>query len=481
MPSKVQLKLLSNSGELLSLVTCNAGKISVLRAGSPSDLRPYQRALAGSSAKDNLEIVCDGSEYRPDQHTLIGFGEPAPTSGQSVKQFLTSQGVPELAVDSLLLSIGLETIALKQCSELTADQEARLRLAAATTTPEKVLVLNDPFENVASQWRERTAEMLSSYARTRKALIIIPSLSYRPECWIDNETVERIEVGQTSQRTIGFGSAGSQSNAMVEDIRAKLRQDPRFAGQTEPDREKGLAAAAALVAGVSVEDLGETTAPAKASLLPSVLKVASVLLGVSAGGWLAVSFSNLVPAPKDPEKPQQVAALNQAPPASAKTNVQPQPPSEASSNAQGAKPAEPARLAAVQKEPAVEYVLDKYPAVIRTALIDTSRGVTSFSPPTNTDDSEGAKTAAKASGNLFSLLEKAGSKKSDSPQAGQSWSEEDSRPSQDQAISQQTDGDLADEQERREAIRQRFLQAIQAAAARREATSQEDIEDDAEE
>jgi hypothetical protein len=481
MPSKVQLKLLSNSGELLSLVTCSAGKISVLRASSPSDLRPYQRALAGSSAKDNLEIVCDGSEYHPDQHTLIGFGEPSPTTGQSVKQFLTSQGISELAIDSLLLSIGLEAIALKQCSELSPDQEARLRLVAATSSPEKILVLNDPFEHVASQWRERTAEMLSSYARSRKALIIIPALSYRPESWIDNETVERIEVGQTSQRTIGFGSAGSQSNAMIEDIRSKLRQDPRFAGQTEPDRERGFAAAAAIAAGVSVEDLGEATAPAKTSIFPSILKVASVLIGVSAGGWLAVSFSNLSPADKQPEKPQQVAALNKAPAAPAQSQTQPQQPSEARAGEKDSKPIEPARIAPIQKQPTLEYVLDTYPAVIRTALMDTSRGLSSVSPSTLTADGEAAKANPQSSGNLFSLLEKAGSKKPDELQGGPAWSGNDSMQSQNDAASQEADTNVDDEQERREAIRQRFLQAIQAAAARREAAAQEDASNEDEE
>lgn len=479
MPSKLQLKLLSNSGELLNLVNCQAGKISVLRAASPNDLRPYQRALAGSSAKDNLEIVCDGAEYRPDQHTLIGFGEPSPTTGLSVKQFLTSQGVSELATDSLLLSIGLEAVAHKQCADLSPDQEARLRLAAATTSPEKILVLNEPFEHVASQWRERAAEMLLSYARTRKALIIIPALSYRPECWIDNETIERVEVGQTSQRTIGFGSAGSQSNALVEDIRAKLRQDPRFTTQNESEREKGMAAAAALTAGLSVHDLDETAVAAKTSVFPTVLKAASVVLGVSAGGWLAVSFSKLAPPEKAPEATQQVAALNKQPAPVAQSDSQPQPPSNAPASQQQSAPIEPARIAPAPKQPVVEYVLDSYPSVIKAALIDTSRGVTSFSP--NDYNAEPSKKDPQASGNLFSLLEKAGSKMPDSAQGGPSWSNDYSLQSQDDDAPQEQTMDTTDEQERREAIRQRFLQAIQAAAARREAAAQEESVDDEEE
>jgi hypothetical protein len=264
---------------------------------------------------------------------------------------------------------------------------------------------------------------------------------------------------------------------MVEDIRAKLRQDPRFAGQTEPDRDKGLAAAAALVAGVRVEDLGETATPAKSLMLPSVLKVASVLLGVGAGGWLAVSFSNLAPSPKEQEKPQQLAALNQSQPTTGQTDTKPQQLHDAPANIQQANPAEPARLAPIQKEPSVDYVLDRYPAVIKAALIDTSRGVTSFSPPTSANESEAAKAGIQSSGNLFSLLEKAGSKKPDNSQGGQAWSNDDSQQNQEQAISQQPDSDLADEQERREAIRQRFLQAIQAAAARREAATQEAAEE----
>jgi hypothetical protein len=475
MPSKVQLKLLSNAGELLNLVTCHSGKISVLRAGSPSDLRPYQRALGGSSAKDNLEIVCDGAEYRPDQHALIGFGEPSPTAGLSVKQFLTAQGVSELATDSLLLSIGLESIAQKQCSELSPDQEARLRLIAATMNPDKILVLNDPFEHIASQWRERAAETLSAYARSRKALIIIPALSYRPECWIDNDCVERIEVGQTSQRTIGFGSAGSQSHAMVEDIRAKLRQDPRFAGESDSDHKRELAAAAGIAAGMRVEDLGETGVPAKTSVLPSVLKVASVAVGVAAGGWLAVSFSNF--SPTTPKHPQQVAALNkQVPPAVAPAVEKKQEPVSAPADQSKQAPPDPARLVSQPKEPTVEYVLDTYPTVIKASLLDTSRGLSGFSPTESTKDSATSAKEAPNAGNLFSLLETASSKKPDPSDMAQPWAGMDSQHDAD-SEPEAAAVDPSDEQERREAIRRRFLEAIQAAAARREAAAQEDRDD----
>lgn len=484
MPSKLQLKLISNSGELLNVVTCHAGKISVLRASSPSDLRPYQRALSGSSVKENLEVVCDGAEYRPDEHILIGFGEHSPTAGLSVKEFLTKQGISELAVDSILLSIGLESVVAKRCSELTPDQEARLRLVAATANPEKLLILNDPFEHIASQWRERTAEMLTNYARTRRALVVVPALTYRPESWIDNECIERIEVGQTSQRTIGFGSAGSQSNAMINDLRDKLRADPRFAQQesaaASPQREAApLAAAASIAAAMDVGDLSESTTTAPRSLIPSLLKVSSVTLGVAAGGWLAVSFSHLTPTtPKSAQKPEQVALTTTKPLAPSDANPAQSSKAEApaikpeTQPVSQTQPEGPAKLANPPADPKTDYVLDSYPAIIKASLVDTSKGVSSFgNQPSAPIAQAPAQNAAAGSGNLFSLLAQAGSNKPD-PNAGSL----DSGSYASDAVPAQAEepASPAEEEQRREEIRNRFLEAIRASAARRQAAMEED-------
>jgi hypothetical protein len=486
MPQKLQLKLLSNSGELLSVVSCLAGKISVLRASVPSDLRPYQRTLGGSPGKENLLAVVDGADYRADEHTVIGFGEPSPTTGRTVKEFLTSCDIPDGAIEALLLSIGLETVAEKKCSELTPDQEARLRLLAATADPEKIVVLNDPFENISGQWRERAADILATFARTRKAIIVIPSLSYRPESWIDNQCIERLEVGQTSQRTIGFGSAGSAHNAYINELRDRLRQDAEAAAaggvaaaqtQTTESRAAATLSAAALATPMSLET-GNGEYVSSGSRIASLIKAGGLIAGAGIGVWVAVTVMNRSPAtaPTPPQPAAKVAMVTEP------SKQAPHVPAVAPKQIEN-KPAAPEHQPATNNntgsmrpaaEPAEQFVLDRYPAPIRVSLVETTKGIGEFkagpsqapviSPPTR---------GGQNTGNLFSLLEKASDSKAAparaaAPMENDSYSE----PAEPEGAYQEP-GEVTDEEARREAIRNRFLDAIRSAAEKRQASGDE--------
>lgn len=478
MPSKVQLKLLSNSGELLNVANCCAGKISVLRASTPSDLRPYQRALGGSSGKDNLEILCDGQAFHPDQHTLIGFGEQSPTIGLTVREFATKQGVSELALPTQLLTIGLEEIIDKRCSELTLDQEARLRLLGATGDPDKAIILNDPFENISSKWRERVAEMLAEFTSSRNALIIIPSLSYRPEAWIANETIERIEVGQTSQRTIGFGAAGSQSNAPIDDIRNQLRSDPRFAGQFSGSEKQSMASAAmaGIAAVISAKDLdpATTTVIAQKSWLPIAGKLLFGLVGSSVGGWALFTAVTTYTTPTNRTTPaNKSVALNKSTDSnSSRADSSERDNSPKLPASDNAKPSAVAALNIAPKGPPesqTAFLLDKYPPLVKASILDTVRGVVDFNTSDENHSTEQIAPNQANSGNLFSLLAAASNSKGDGAIPG-APNDFDSSDEQDD---EENSSSMSAEEAQREAIRARFLEAIRASALRRQAESEE--------
>lgn len=492
MPQKLQLKLLSNSGELLSVVTCQAGKISVLRASVPSDLRPYQRVLSGSSGKENILAVVDGTDYRPDEHTVIGFGELSTTPELSVKEFLAKYDVPESAIDSLLLSIGLESVSDKKYSELSPDQEARLRLIAATTDPERIVVLNDPFENISGQWRERAADILATFARTRKAIVIIPSLSYRPESWIDNQSIERIEVGQTSQRTIGFGSAGSTHNAFINEIRDRVRQDAQIAASSQqpsplPEHSQNRPVATLSAAAMGAP-LAMGTDPseyvATTSKLASLTKIGSLVAGAGVGVWVAFAFvhrgaDSSAPAPAVARAPMADVQAAKAP----AQPVQQQPAVADTENEErpAAAPLQPAGLNSnsvshISTDSPSQFVLDRYPAPIRIALVETAKGIGGY----NAGPSQPAVIAAPAShnntgGNLFSLLEKAGDANAATGRADAAMPAPDesfTEPAEPEAAYQEP-RDVTEEEARREAIRNRFLDAIRAAAEKRQTQSED--------
>jgi hypothetical protein len=508
MPELVQLKLLSKSGELLKVSVCQAGRISVLRAAIPSHLRPYQRALGGSSAADNIEVVCDGREFKPEDHTVIGFGEHSPTTGWSVRDFLISRGISELAVASQLLSVGLEDVQEKRCADLTLDQESRLRLLAATANPNKVLVLNDPFENISGKWRERIAELLLDFAGSRRALVIIPCLTYRPEVWIESPLVERIEVGQTAQRTIGFAAAGSQNNASIDELRRQLKEDPRFSDQvviqerfsqgTSTNLASG-AAAAGIAAGISGDSLtpnavgvgvGAGTKGAGVSTFTKLLVL--TLAGGSIGG--VAIYSTLSPKVLLPtttaakvsytKNGDNKLALNlntKIDPGASALNVKDatnkEAPSQQQQQQQGAEGAT-ANVAKVNltKPTAaptpISYILDSYPAPIKSSLLDTTRGSIDFGSVKDSVESQPGPERRGDAGNLFSLLEAAGNQKGASnrevERAGDYYNGDSDY---EESASREA---ASPEDAKREDIRRRFLAAIKASADKRRLESQEE-------
>jgi ABC-type lipoprotein export system ATPase subunit len=477
MPKKVQIKLLSQSGELLLVTNCVAGQVSVLRSESPRELKPYQQALSGFKGKEKFVINVDGAEYFPEQHNLIGFGEVPPHAGQTVSQYLVAQGVMEGSVNGLLMAYGLETTEHKQCSSLSHDEERRVRILAATITADKVLVLNEPFEPVSSQWRERFAEHLADYARTKNGVVIVASLSYRPDAWIDNPIIARQQVGQSLRKTIGFGSAGSESTILINQLRDQIRQE-----QSHDDSQGSAPVAAAASLGTSaafrskemVED--EDIHPSGQEGLPDLMgpwwKASGVklLAGLSAAGlgvWAAITVNSSSDSLKKPAAPPAAigaVALNGKAPDKATEKAHDK---KAEQNNKLNAPSSLNQTAPEKKT--VALILDRYPEAIRVSLLDTSRGImgevsVNNEPPPN----PAAPQPGANNGNLYSLLESASSNKPD-PASNGGWEEPELEAPQGGASEEPAqDYNASEEESRREAIRQKFLEAIRAAAERRQ-------------
>jgi len=229
---KLQIKQLSKTGELLRCLNCHASQVTVFRAFSSAALTPFQRALAGVPGPERFTIVLDGSPFEPDQHSLIGFGELFPAAGTTTLQFLTNMGISESSANSLLVSYGLDNVVSSYCTDLSEDQERRLRILAATSLEDKILILNNPFEIMNSQWKERFAELVISFARNKNQIVIIPSLSYRPQHWINNEMIARIQVGENIQKTIGFSSGSSEVAEMIKMVREDFNLQDIPGGQS---------------------------------------------------------------------------------------------------------------------------------------------------------------------------------------------------------------------------------------------------------
>jgi len=500
MTKKLQIKMLSNSGELLSVVTCHAGQVSVFRAASASDIRPYQRALSGSSGGERFSVSLDGHEYVADEHTLIGFGESAPHRDTTVRDLLQHAGMLEGSVDGLLIAYGLSHAGDTLCSELTQDEERRVRLLAATATPSKVVILNEPFDPIASSWRERFAELLVSFARSSGGMVVVTSLSFRPEGWIDNDSVARIQVGQTAQRTVGFRARSATTTKLVEQLRQMigddskvqqlLSQQPAESPQDSTHPTATIAATALAASSVSTDSLHDAVSTVEKTttpLLPFLYQLKTLcVLGLSVltiGGlylWRESSMTNQLPLVASQNEQPASSQPNQSMPDSATGAPQsveggpPLPPAvgEPSNATEGVQPSAALHPAHIEPAPAPKLLVDEYAEPIRTSLLNTAQGILHIAPSDGDSPavvSDPTSPQKPQAGNLFALLEGASAKDtSGGNRPPNAPYYDDSQSASDSVLEPESYNPSQEEIERqREETRQKFLEAIRAAAERR--------------
>jgi hypothetical protein len=187
-----------------------------------SDVLPYQRAMAGIGGPERFEVTLDGQSFNPSDHIFIGFGERFDGEQMAVAQFLVRWNVPEAMVESLLVTYGMERLAGLSCSELTPVHARMLRFLAALHSEERVIVMHDPFEPLAPQWRERFATLLLQFVSQKQAIVLVTQLSSRPECWIGEDRIVRIQVGATQQQTIGFSQEDDASSELIKKVRSEI-------------------------------------------------------------------------------------------------------------------------------------------------------------------------------------------------------------------------------------------------------------------
>ena len=480
MPSKLQLKTLSTSGELLNVINCPAGRICVFRGSTPADLRPFQRALIGTHGKEKISVTVDGADYDPDKHNVIGLGEAPPHAGLTVREYLGRVGVADDALVGLLTSFGLEGSIDSKCSALSPDQERRVRMLHATSQPERALIVNEPFEHITSQWKERFAELLLDFVKGKNGLVVIPSLSYRPESWVDNALISRLEVGQSIQRTIGYGQAGSDANKMIEELRKQIQSEQ----PARPESRGQVAVAAAASAGYIPAGADGETPPSDMALIKSWLrsgestwfKVTSSLIAAAIGVGGALTIVKLASSPESEQQTQVVASLQStsaAPATQEKTkNSVDRALEDAKSEAQQA--ATSSLQQGRSEQPAARHILDEYPEVIRASIIDTTHGNAGELAEPEPQQQQAAPSSQSRSGNLYSLLEKAGSESAGPGPSEPAQVEEPSFAYQQPIDNNDAPVEQTEADAKREEIRSKFLEAIRSAAEQREASMEEE-------
>lgn len=407
------------------MVNCPAGKITVLRESNAGDLDPYKRAFAGVPGAEKFTIEIDGQTMEMAKHSLIGFGNETRIPAKTVREFL-SASANAAAVDSLLISFGLEDIADKNPSNISDCARRRLLILAACQDPSKVLVLNNPFEPIGSTWRERIAEMLASSGKASNRITLITALDFRPSCWIDNDTIQRIQLGQDTQKTIGFAGSESEVQGVIEEVRRESKKVVKKPAE-KPTRAPSV---------------GITKPLDKSKTIATFRRRVRIFTGIAAALIFTLLFVGREPAP---DSHKQVALINPiATPVTAPTSM-----------------STPVSVPTVTIPVASAFVLDLYGPEIKRSIIRSFDGLgssTSKAPSVALRQAAWEKQGTKTNefaGGLLKALESASGTGYGSASQSPGVPLVQTGP----AVELTTE----EREERREAIRQKFLEAISKA------------------
>lgn len=230
---QIEINRLGSHGEVKRRIRCLAGHITVFRANDPQLLKLFANGLMGVAVPgERFSVLLDNTPFNADVHPRIGYGERfRPDDVTTVGEFLANAGVPADAVDSLLLSHGLGGLAREACKNLSPEEDRMVRLLSIAYSDAGVVILNDPFALVPETWRNTFARDLSNFAWQKRAIVVVPALSDRPDDWIENEIVSRIQLEAPRKKTIGFGGSGAddiETQKMIEAIRKEA------AGESPP-------------------------------------------------------------------------------------------------------------------------------------------------------------------------------------------------------------------------------------------------------
>lgn len=219
---KLVIKHLSKRGELLDCINCPAGKLTVLRAEQDSDLVPFRQALYGSVSGQKFSIYLDETPFSPADCTYIGFGSWIKGDGRKLVEVLFEYGIPEGQLNSICSAYGITDALERDWKDVSEDYKRRVELLLATYSNSKILVLDSPFEPIPHIWKDRFAELIMSDVTAKRRITIFSRLCYRPESWVGNDLINRVQVGSSVKRTIGYGQEASDFNKLVKELRQNV-------------------------------------------------------------------------------------------------------------------------------------------------------------------------------------------------------------------------------------------------------------------
>lgn len=452
---KLQVRHLSKSGELLGVYNCPAGQISVFRSSNESDLQPFRRAFAGVPGPERIRILLDDVDFEISEGLTIGLAEKVPV-GVTVKQVLLDNGFSEDSMNGQLTHCGLINDKNTELTALSDCARRRVAILVALSSQNKVLICDSPFEPLTGVWKERFAELMLENATGSDKIIVVTRLDYRPEAWIDNSVINRLQVNSTVQKTIGFATDGDDVQAAVRKVREMMAEQASIEEQQAQQR-------VAISTTIPVQDVAHNTSSSRLTSASFPDQSFSIKKKMRRTGLILVggSLSLVIVAAFILRAFDSNTNSNKLPVKQSSTNITPTTPASVIKQAPKLVISS-GTLATPSPTQKLKYkILDRYPVPIKQAIIDTFNEKI----PDSQVRVEPVKTGGTSEENPFRTL-------MDVTRNNDTSVSNNNTPVDSTFVAQPSVGsaEVSDEdrRQRQELIRQKFLEAIQRAAERRQ-------------
>ena len=233
----LEIRRLGTQGETLRRIRCLPGRITVFRSFIEQELDLYTRVILGDAPGARFTVLVEDAPFERSENIFIGFRETFDQDTRTISQFLIENRMNPKVISACLLKFGLGGCEDKPLEELDEGEAETVRIVGATRQPGKILILRDPLSCVREKWREPLAQMLLDHVARRNSTVVVVRLSYRPECWIENEYISRVQLEGPRKATIGFGGTAGSDLEVLERVRREASEsvpEPLQAETFEP-------------------------------------------------------------------------------------------------------------------------------------------------------------------------------------------------------------------------------------------------------
>ena len=228
----VSIRHLSPAGELLGVVNCVPGYLTVVQEGSgnsPSD-SAFRAALLQRRAE--IDIRSGQDTLHPSEVHVVQVTDRV-LNARNVVDALLEGGAPKQDIPRILQQIGLESAQNLQPKELGVSALKRLTIAISVYAKARLLLFDRPFMGSDPAWVEKIAQLLLSVGEIQARVMIVTGEAKIPAAWRNHPRVMLHNSATLPERS-GFAGGSFSVHAQTSEAvaahtaaQANLNLQPR--------------------------------------------------------------------------------------------------------------------------------------------------------------------------------------------------------------------------------------------------------------